>query len=97
MKKFLLMALAALCLTGCGTKAEAEPIMRIVSGHYYTSGKVIAEDGNVWLYSQDVISEEPSYDNEPVYVLFYDAGTPDNIYDDEITGLVKCNIAHAHE
>lgn len=25
---------------------------------------------------------------EPVYVLMYDASTPDNIYDDEIVGLV---------
>lgn len=87
MKKLLIIALAALCLAGCSSKAE--PKMYMVSGHYYTSGEVITDDGNIWGYSQDIISEEPSYDNEPVCVIFYDAGTPDNIYDDEIVGLVK--------
>ena len=86
MKKLLLAALAFLFLAGCGTKHE--PIMYIAEGHYYTSGKVITEDGNVWGYSQDIISEEPSYDDEPVYALIYDAGTPDYIYDDEVVGLV---------
>jgi hypothetical protein len=91
MKKLLIAVLAGLCLTGC-TVAEpevsVEPIMYITSGHYYTSGEVITDDGNIWGYSQDIISDAPSYDDEPVYVLMYDAGTPDNIYDDEVVGLV---------
>lgn len=90
MKKLLVTVLAALCLAGCSapTEAKVESEMYIASGHYYTSGEVITEDGNIWGYSQDVISDAPSYDNEPVYVLMYDAGTPDHIYDDEIIGLV---------
>ena len=88
MKKLLIIALAALFLAGCSPAVETEAKMYIVPGHYYTSGKVVTLDGNVWDYSQDIISEAPSYDNEPVFALFYDAKTPDYIYDDEIVGLV---------
>jgi hypothetical protein len=91
MKKLLIAVLAGLCLTGCAVaepEVSTEPMMYIASGHYYTSGEVITDDGNIWGYSQDIISDVPGYDDEPVYVLFYDAGTPDNIYDDEIVGLV---------
>lgn len=88
MKKLLIAVLAGLCLTGCGRAIETEPAMYIVSGHYYASGEVITEDGNIWGYSQAIISDEPSYSDEPVYVLMYDAGTPDNIYDDKVVGLV---------
>lgn len=87
MKKLLIAVLAALCLTGCSATSEAEPTMYIASGWYYTAGEVITEDGNIWGYSQDIISDAPSYDDEPVYVLIYDAGTPNYIYDDEIVGL----------
>ena len=88
MKKLLIIALAALCLTGCSPAVETEAEMYIVPGHYYTSGEVITLDGNVWEYSQDIISDKPSYDNEPVFVLFYDNKTPDYIYDDEIVSVV---------
>lgn len=88
MKKLFITALVALCLTGCSVTTEPEAVIRIVPGHYYTSGEVITEDGNIWGFSQDIISEAPSYDNEPVYALIDDAGTPDHIYDDEIIGLV---------
>lgn len=95
MRKLLLIALAALCLAGCGTTTEVvvEPVheytMYLVPGHYYASGDVLTEDGNIWGYSQGVISDEPSYDNEPVYVIFCDEGTPDHIYDDAIIGLIS--------
>lgn len=85
MKNLLIIALTSLCLAGCDSP---EPVMYTVPGYYYSCGEVITEDGNVWGYSQDVIDDEPSYDNETVYVLMYDAGTPDNIYDDEIVVLV---------
>ncbi len=88
MKKLLISVLAALCLSGCSARPDVEGEMYMAPGSYYTSGKVVTLDGNVWAYSQDTISEEPSYDNEPVYVLFYDAKTPEYIYDDDIVGLV---------
>lgn len=86
MKKVLIALLALTCLTGC-SKTETEHTSRIVSARYYTCGEVITEDGNAWGYSQDVISEKESYDNQPVFAVFDDNGTPDDIYDDEILGL----------
>ena len=88
MKSKLLAILCILCcFSGC-TQRETEHTTYFVSGTYYTSGQVITEDGNVWLYSQDIISETTSYDQQPIIALFGDNGTPDNIYDDEIYGLV---------
>lgn len=86
-KAIIVLVGASLLLTGC-TKKETESTAYIVAGRYYTSGEVITQDGNAWIYSQDVISEELSYDNEPIYALFDDMGTPENIYDDEILGVV---------
>ena len=78
----------SLLFTGCSQKGNLEHTTYITSGRYYISGEVITEDGNVWGYSQDVISERESYDNEPIFALFDDNGTPENIYDDEIYGVV---------
>lgn len=89
MKKLLIIALAVLCLTGCSPAEEPKGEMYVEPGHYYTSGEVITLDGNVWSYSQDIISDKPSYDNEPVFVLFYDSKTPDYIYDDQIISVIK--------
>jgi len=98
MKKLLITILAALCLSGCSPAPEVEAEMYIAPGHYYTSGEVITLDGNVWGYSQDIISDEPSYDNEPVFVLMYDNHTPNYIYDDEVVSLVRNDdAAHVHE
>ena len=74
--KILLILLASLCLTGC--TATETPEIYVMPGVYYDD-EVITEDGNIWGYTQDDISE-----NENVYVLFCDNGTKDNIYDDEI-------------
>ena len=60
----------------------------MVQGRYYTCGELITNDGNVWEYAQDVISERESYDHQPVFAIFDDNGTPDNIYDDVVYGLV---------
>lgn len=101
MKKAIALLAIAMLLTGCQKQTtvehepvptETEPVVThtsyIVSGRYYTSGEVITSDGNIWGYSQDIISEKESYDNEPVFAVFDDNGTPDDIYDDEIYGLV---------
>lgn len=98
MKKLLVIALAALCLTGCSPAVETEAEMYIVPGYYYTSGEVVTFDGNVWEYPQDIISDAPSYNGEPVFALFYDNRTPDYIYDDSIVSLVyNRDAANAHE
>lgn len=98
MKKLLsILFLAAMFLTGCSTTAE-EPVVEaehtryVAHGRYYMNAdlqwEVITDDGNVWSYSQETISDEPRYHTEPVYVGFDDNGTPDTIEDDIILGLV---------
>lgn len=71
---------------------EVEHNAYIVSGRYYINenlqGKVVTCDGNVWDYTQDIISEELSYNNEPVFVALDDNGTPDVIEDDIVMGVV---------
>ena len=91
MKRIFALSLIALTLCGCGNNAttvEPEHTQYYQGGRYYTSGEVITNDGNIWDYQTDIISEEPSYDAEPVYAVFDDNGTPDNIYDDAVLGLV---------
>ena len=70
--------------------AIPEPIHTkyVTKGRYYTIGEVITDDGNTWIYDQETISDKPSYDAEPVYVAFDDNGTPDELTDDIILGLV---------
>lgn len=83
--------LLSVSLCGCATTVdtvEQEHVQYYQSGRYYTFGELITNDGNVWEYTQDIISEEQAYNNEPVYAVFDDNGTPENIYDDAILGLV---------
>lgn len=57
-------------------------------GRYYTDGTVITNDGNEWTYITDLISNQIPTDNMPVWIGFDDNGTPDDITDDIILGLV---------
>lgn len=57
-------------------------------GRYYTDGTVITNDGNEWGYNTDTISDQTPTDGMPVWVGFDDNGTPTNITDDIILGLV---------
>lgn len=84
----------SLLLSGCSTATtQTETIQQVehttymVAGRYYTCGELITKDGNVWGYTQDVISDKPSYDNQPVFALMDDMGTANNI-DDEVLGLI---------
>lgn len=80
MKKIIIALLCAtMLLTGCTRQTE----MYIVSGHYYASGEIITEDGNIWGYTSE------SFDDDfPVNVLFDNNGT-ETIYDDIIVGIVN--------
>lgn len=94
MKKLLALTLAVgafLMTTGC---TNTEPAPQVEStrytsyGRYFTIGAVITNDGNVWEYSTDTISDKTPTDNMPVWIGFDDNGTPDDIADDIILGLV---------
>lgn len=96
MKKLVTLTLtvgAFLMTTGC---TEREPMLtpKVESqrytayGRYYTDGTVITNDGNEWAYTTDTISDKTPTDAMPVWIGFDDNGTPDNIKDDAILGLV---------
>ena len=57
-------------------------------GRYYTDGTVITDDGNEWSYATDTISDKTPTDNMPIWIGFDDNGTPTDITDDIILGLV---------
>lgn len=57
-------------------------------GRYYTDGTLITDDGNEWGYNTDEVSNISVYDNMPVWVAFDDNGTPDDVTDDTILGMV---------
>lgn len=68
----------------------------VVHNKYYEYGRyninggtVITNDGNEFGYDTDTISDEKAYDNEPVVAVFDDNGTPNDITDDIVLGLVK--------
>lgn len=100
MKKILTLiisfiAVLSLCVAVdsiVNAEEQQESVMYFTYGRYYFTadlqGQVLTEDGNIWDYTQDVISDKPSYNSEPVIACFDDKGTPNDIYDDEIVSLV---------
>ena len=72
--------------------SNVEPQTYTAYGRYYTDGIVMADYGNgalsKWEYSTDTISDRAPYDAMPVWIAFSDNGTPDDITDDIILGLV---------
>lgn len=95
MKKLVSIALAsAMTLTvGCSAPKQTElsksdPQTYTAYGRYYTDGTVITDDGNEWGYSTDTISNQTPKDGMPIWIGFSDNGTPNDIYDDIILGVV---------
>lgn len=85
MKKLILILLA-LFLTGCSApKAHTH---YTAYGRYYTDGTVITNDGNIWSYSTDTISDQAPTDAMPIWIGFDDNATPNDITDDIILGVV---------
>ena len=70
-------------------KVEPQPHTRYTAyGRYYTDGTVITNDGNEWSYTTDIISDKTPTDAMPVWIGFDDNGTPNEVTDDIILGLV---------
>lgn len=95
MRKSIALTLAVgafLISTGCASKVAPAPKVEsqryTAYGRYYTNGTVITNDGNEWDYSTDTISDQTSTDAMPVWIGFDDNGTPADITDDIILGLV---------
>ena len=89
MKKLtVILILFILFLTGCASKPEAEHTHYTAYGRYYTDGTVITNDGNIWSYSTDTISDQAPTDAMPIWIAFDDNGTSNDITDDIILGVV---------
>jgi hypothetical protein len=91
MKKLLALTLtvgALLISTACTATPEPETKSYTTYGRYYTNGTVITDDGNEWSYTTDTISDKTPTDHMPVWIGFDDNGTPDDITDDVVLGLV---------
>ncbi len=93
MKKLVALILvmgAFLMTTGCTNTEEPkqDPQRYTAYGRYYTEGIVITNDGNEWNYHTDSISDKTPTNAMPVWVGFDDNGTPNDITDDIILGLV---------
>lgn len=95
----ILLAVASIvigCIVSIETHktADLEPIADVVHtrytayGRYYTDGTVITNDGNEWSYTTNTISDKTPTDAMPVWIGFDDNGTPNDITDDIILGLV---------
>ena len=71
---------------------ETQHTRYVAHGRYYQNSdmewELITDDGNIWSYDQETISDKPRYNAEPVYAGMDDNGTPDDIYDDIVLGLV---------
>lgn len=70
------------------TDVEVVHTRYTTNGRYYTNGTVVTADGNEWSYCTDTISDKTPYDGMPVSVGFDDNGTPDDITDDAVLGIV---------
>lgn len=74
---------ALLISTACTAQAPTPESQTYTAYGTYCGGAVVTNDGNGWGYTDKTIDP-----NTPVIVHFNDNGTPDNIKDDVILGLV---------
>jgi hypothetical protein len=95
MKKTILaltLSVGVILMTiGCTKTPEVEPqphTRYTAYGRYYTDNTVITNDGNIWDYHTDTISDKTPTDAMPVWIGFDDNATPNDITDDIILGLV---------
>lgn len=90
MKKLLALTIAVgafLMTTGC-TETKSAAQTYTAYGRYYTDGTVITNDGNIWEYTTDTISDRTPTDAMPIWIGLDDNGTPNDITDDIILGVV---------
>ena len=82
------LMLAAQLSGACATTAPSANVYTLDG--IYCVDEVYTSDGNRWGYDMvDTIDGQPTYDGMPVTVWLSDDGTPDNMTDDFILGLVS--------
>ena len=89
--KLLAALMLAAQLTGaCATTAPSASANVYTLDGIYCVDEVFTSDGNRWGYDVvDTIDGIPAYDGMPVTVWLSDNGTPDDMTDDIILGLVS--------
>ena len=88
------LMLAAQLSGACATTAPSASANVYTSDGIYCVDEVFTSDGNHWSYDMvDTIDGIPAYDGMPVTVWLSDNGTPDDVTDDFILGLVSPSSA----
>lgn len=93
--KILAALMLAAQLTGaCATTAPSASANVYTLDGIYCVDEVFTSDGNRWGYEVvDTIDGIPAYDGMPVTVWLSDNGTPDDITDDVVLGLVSPSLS----
>ena len=89
--KLLAALMLAAQLTGaCATTAPSASTNVYTLDGIYCVDEVFTSDGNRWGYDMlDYVGDTPTYDGMPVTVWLSDNGTPDDVTDDVVLGLVS--------
>ena len=91
--KILAALMLAAQLTGaCTTTAPSASANVYILDGIYCVDEVYTSDGNHWSYDMlDYVGDVPAYDGMPVTVWLSDNGTPDDVTDDVVLGLVSAS------
>ena len=90
MKVIAALMLAAQLSGACATTAPSASANVYTLDGIYCVDEVYTSDGNHWSYDiLDYVGDVPAYDGMPVTVWLSDNGTPDDVTDDVVLGLVS--------
>lgn len=91
--KILAALMLAAQLTGtCATTAPSASANVYTLDGIYCVDEVFTSDGNRWGYDMlDYVGDTPAYDGMPVTVWLSDNGTPEDVTDDVVLGLVPAS------
>ena len=90
MKVIAALMLAAQLTGACATIAPSANVYTLDG--IYCVDEVYTSDGNRWGYDMlDYVGDTPTYDGMPVTVWMSDNGTPDDVADDVVLGLVSAS------
>ena len=88
------LMLAAQLSGACATTAPSAPVNVYALDGIYCVDEVYTSDGNHWSYDiVDYVGDVSAYDGMPVTVWLSDNGTPDDVTDDVVLGLVSASSA----
>lgn len=86
------LMLAAQLTSACATTAPSASANVYTLDGIYCVDEVYTSDGNHWSYGMlDYVGDTPTYDGMPVTVWLSDNGTPDDMTDDIVLGLVSAS------